>query len=528
MGIFSILGCLACSANSGDTTVHKKPQGTLEHTQKLGVSSQHPIDILPIFETVSQVGTKAFSTADLQHEMTALKEQIGQDGGMIKVGFSHIFQNIQSVRLQCKLSKANNLSVGLIIAVQSHTGGIPISVTTDFRRMQWRLDGKTWKGEVTKGASDTLEFPPRDWEVPTPSRYCTAVHDAALSRVYSEAKQIREVMNEYPGVIVVVNCSIEEELATGGADSPEYLGDYSPFAVTEFRDWLRHTGMYNDSTGKYAGQGAPSAIVGSFVYTGGKWRSPFYSERTPDAPIPGHKSFNETFGTHFTTWNLRYWDLKRYPGPITDPNFSPTPSSGDGFIQGGFDAPRDNDPSDPFWRAWSWDVPYEGGKEPPGNPADPAFGFRQCEVKHFVTDMLNEIARAGIPVNMIYAHQIPGEAVNAERCRSGADPVWTGYYKRGNTVGITRFGPIDPSLLTQYSHHWGIFEWHPAPNADPNSKALYDAATSALNTYYANGVRVLFPGWWSANGNITATFPLNNSQFAVALHNWISAHQNVK
>lgn len=486
-----------------------------------------PVCILPIFETISTVGGSKFSEADLQTEMTKLKAQVGEDQGRVRVGFAHIFQSTSSLRTHCRMARANNLSVGVIIAVQTHSGsfGFPRIVAQDFRRMQWRLDGKTWQGESVTDPNGNPAFPSRDWRLPTPSRYCAAVHDAAMAEVQSRAQEIRRVMREYPGVIVAVNASIEEELATGGEKSDGLLADYSPYAVTEFRDWLLHTGQYDDTAGEYAQQGAPAEIVGHFVRIRGAMRCQFYDDANPGSAGGTGKSFNEWFGTEFSTWTLRSWDLTRFPGPLTDPNFDPSPTSGLGFTSGGFDAPRRRDTADRYWNAWSWDVPDHGGRYPPGNPQQPAFGFRQFEVKHFVSDILDQAARSGIPKTMLYAHQIPSEQVSPTRARSGADPIWTGRYEPAGTLGITRFGPIDVSKLTPYSHDWGIFEWHPMPGAKPDDPALYDATLKALNTDTAAGGHIFFAGWWQAAGKIERTFPLNDSRFAAALHDWIAAHK---
>jgi hypothetical protein len=478
--------------------------------------------VLPIFNKVSNIDQGVFTDADLQAEMTKLKQQIGQDGPRIRVGFSHIFGGIKPLRAHCRLAKANNLSVGVIIGVQTHSGSCRDLVMRDFRRMQWRLDGRTWQGQQVVSKSGSPEFPARDWHVPTPSRYCPAIHDAEMAEARRDAMQIRTVMNEYPGGIVAVNATIEEELATGGESNDDYLADYSPFAVTEFRDWLRHTGKYDDTSGEYAGQGAPAEIVGPFVKIKGALRSPFYDDPTPDDANGTGQSFDSRFGTHFTTWTLRYWDITRFPDPITDLNFSPSPQSGKGFTEGGFDAPRVRLPADPYWRAWSWDVPDQGGQYPPGSPEHPAFGFRQFEDQHFVSDVLDQAARAGIPVHMLYAHQIAAEQVSPGRCRSGADPAWTGFYAPAGTLGITRFGPIDVAKLTQYSHNWGIFEWHPRPGSKPDDPQLYSATKMALDAYSQAGGHVFFAGWWRANGEIDPTFPLNGSQFAKALHDWLA------
>ena len=60
-----------------------------------------------IFDAVSDVGSKDFSGADLQTEMTKLKAQIGQNQGRVKVGFSHIFHSAPALQLHCRMAKAN-------------------------------------------------------------------------------------------------------------------------------------------------------------------------------------------------------------------------------------------------------------------------------------------------------------------------------------------------------------------------------------------------------------------------------------
>lgn len=480
--------------------------------------------IFCICETIGGLSDNPSNEVFLQSEMTRLKTQIGENHGRFRVGFAHIFRSEPALLLHCRLAQKNNLSVGTIIAVQTHDGLGHEAVLHDFRCAQWRLDGKTWEGQQA-AKNQKVEFPARDWQVPTPSRYCTAVHDEAMTKTREKAEAIHRIMLEYPDVIVAVNASIEEELATSGETRDGLLADYSPFAITEFRDWLRHTGKYDDTTGEYAGQGAPEPIVGPLVLIHGAMRPQFYDDPTPDDANHTGQSFNQFFATHFSTWTLRNWDLDQFPHTITDKNFDPSPAYGIGYTAGGFDAPRQRDPQNKYWCAWSWDVTDHAGQYPPGNPDHPAFGFRQVEIKHFVSDVLDQIHQAGIPLNLIYAHQIPGEAVGARRALSGADPIWTGYYQPANTLGITRFGPINPAKITQYTHNWGIFEWHPKPFSKPDDPALYKATIDALNLYDRNGCRVLFAGWWRPNGKIEDIFPLNNSQFARAIHDWLATQK---
>ena len=165
-----------------------------------------------------------------------------------------------------------------------------------------------------------------------------------------------------------------------------------------------------------------------------------------------------------------------------------------------------------------------------GNPAHPAFGFRQFEVKHFVEDMFAIAAEAGLPKNEFFAHQIPGEAVGTPRCRSSASPAWTGYLEINGSVGITQFGPTDVTRLTQYANldpnspGWGIFEWHPLYKAGPQDQELYDIALRDLLNYYQNGCHHLFAGWWHLAEEVPKEkiFHLRDSLFAKAIHDFLA------
>ena len=382
--------------------------------------------ILPLYNAL----TRGVPDATLQAEMDKLKVQIGPGRRYFKVGFSQVFGSAAAGANAARMAAANGLSCGFIIALQTHdvSPAIAAAAAQDLRLYQWRLDGKTWRGVDTDTAANPA-YPPRDGLAVTPSRYAAALQNSFKSQVQTTARQIKAVMTSYPGTVVVVNGLIEEELATGnGTDA--YLADYSPFAVTEFRDWLRHTGMYDDRTGPYAGQGAPAAITGAFVTDSqGVSSSPFHDDPGPAALGHGRagQTFNATFGTHFATWTLLAWDLTAYPDAITDPTFAPLPAAGaTGNTTGGFDAPRVRDPASAYWNAWSYDVLDHHGVYPAGNPSAPAFGFRQVMVKHFVNDLLGWVVAAGVPKEIVYAHQIPGETAGANRLRTGADPMWTG------------------------------------------------------------------------------------------------------
>ncbi len=360
-------------------------------------------------------GINSASDHEIEEQMDRLRDQFGKGNRFHRVGFAFILGGNEN-RLQtiCSIAQRKDIAIGVILGAQTHSGAGKNEVQEDFRAVQWRLNGQYWRGG--DGARDAM--------LPTPSRYCKLVRDALEKTQQGRCDLLRHVMQSHPGVITCINSTIEEELADGGQTDDDKLADYSPFAVTEFRDWLRHTGEYDADNGKYAGQGAPEQITGPYVFAKGKPRSPFYGAETPDTSS-GNSSFNQRFSTHFKTWALKCWDLQAYPGKITDGTFNPTPETGVGFTDGGFDAPRKRDASS-WWHAWSWDYQDNGSHYPPGKSDDPAFGFRQVMVHHFVEDMFQVAIRAHLPANLMFAHQIPGETAGAPRDRSAATPTWTG------------------------------------------------------------------------------------------------------
>ena len=476
--------------------------------------------IMPIWE--SGLDRKSTTNDQYREQIAKMKKEFGEGNTYNKIGFASIYTagNLPLLLRQLKIFREQNIHRGVICAMQTHDNSL-INPDSDLRNYQWRLNGKTWRG--MPGPMQR-----RDTLVVTPSRYASAIREEIHRKAKRWAGEIKTAMQAYPGVIAVINFAIEEELAIGGVASNEYLGDYSPFAVAEFRDWLRHRGLYAPRA-RYAGQGAPELITGPFVSVDGHRVSPFYDDPTPDDSNGTGQTFNATFGTNFKSWNLAYWDLEKYPDPITDPQFNPSPKSGNGSTVGGFDAPRVRNHSR-WWRAWNWTYQGNNNTFPPGNPLHPAYGFRECEVAHFVQDVASLLIAEGLPKQLLYAHQIPGELLGdapggARRALSSASTIWSGYLPQNGHVGITRFGGLNPAMITQYSHNWGIFEWHPAPHEASDSPALYRAALSDMRKFVAHGCHVLFPGWWHFD-RVDKTFPLNDSNLAKAIHTFLAEQPN--
>lgn len=507
--------------------------------------------IMPLFNrlTASTGSPNWLEDEIVAAQMVRLKEQLGPGRRHFKVGFAAIVGDEENAGRNFRLASEHGLSLGMIVSAQTHALGAEYNRMrlADIRLFQWRLDGSTWFAAPIERPVRSTPVPDRDKSCITPSRYARDFRAAVKANVLAKGELLVRMDRRFPGVLAVVNPVIEQELAEGGNHSDDYLGDYSPFAVAEFRDWLRHTGDYDATTGRHAGQGASELITGPYQSIGGILRSPFHDDPTPDDSDGSGVSFNQAFGTNFTSWALRYYDLDAFPEPIrfvrgmedqSSPRFFDiTPQSGRGFTAGGFDAPRTRDINNRFWLAWSWDMldhaDSKPGLYPPGDPAAPAFGFRQVMVRNWVTDVMDWLHQTGVPAHLLYAHQIPAEAVTPSRLRSSASPTWTGFYQSAATVGITKFGKVDHDLMLRYANHWGIFEWHPLPRgvgslSTPEYEArLHAAVTSSLDHYYWTGARFLFPGWWSHDGGIhqDGNFPLADSSFTVAIRDWIKTQR---
>jgi hypothetical protein len=496
--------------------------------QTAAPDASNTFHILALWEPLVREAT---TETQIRHEMDRLLKQFGKGNRFNRVGFSFIYPNgkPEMLRRAARLAAEKGIVLGPVLGLQSHgNANFAREFIKDLRNYVWNSDGRMW---------NPMPHPdkPLDWHENlrplSSSRYCDGVRAELEKRTRQQARDILSVMKEYPGVIAVVNPLIEQGLMTGKRTENGTLiqGDIGPYAMTEFRDWLRHTGRYDAEKGAYAGQGAPAGITGPWVKINGKSRSPFYDDSDPSNANKTGKNFNQTFGTGFKSWSLRYFDLLLTPAPIMDPSTDFRPQSGSAFVDGGFELPAP-DPFSAFWRAWIWVNQEQGGQYPPGNPAAPAFGFAQVMSRNYVTDVFGWLIDEGLPKDRLYAHQVPTEAlgdgpIGLQQARTMAMGIWTGYVPACGTVGITRFGHIDPKLMTQYAKHWGIFEWHPQPGAAPAAQRLYDAAKADLEEYSANGCRFLFPGWWFVTGQPkkdTPTFPLPDSRFSDAIRDFLA------
>lgn len=347
--------------------------------------------------------------------------------------------------------------------------------------------------------SDNLALPPGRKEkfIPgeawvTPSRYARKLRRHMEAKCRAFARMFAELRATYPHTLISASGDAEAELDEARADhtkplDAQIIADYSPFAVLEFRDWLLRTGLYAQD-GPYAGQG----------YKRKKKKEDF--EQGPGALTPANLArFNATFGTSFTTWNLRYyhWSLD---DPIDDDpraikfkkykkkkKFEPMPTKGAQYIPGGFDAPRSTKvPSKKFWKLWR--------------------KFRERMITNFARDVAtwmttpDPLTASRIEPDRWYTHQIPANYLNGTypgapnppvRLRTSASPLASAFIPPElGSAGVTildryelnGFGP--PGGYNRTSAYaldaiealnvpnWGIPEyapsWHIDVAPDPN------------------------------------------------------------
>lgn len=326
----------------------------------------------------------------------------------------------------------------------------------DIRNGQWYNDNKIASDSQIAGAD-----PLSNAVMGTLSRYARKVRANLYAKSKAALEFLRQVMNANPDTLIAVSGWGEAELNyrrinnTNPLQSP--FCDFSPFAVLEFRDWIQHAGLYDDTTGTYRAQG--------FLGGGTKYQG--------DA---GLSQFNTDFLTNFTSWDLLYFnwslsdDYDQVPqdGTNPDPHLIPSssyahgmmPDSGPNYIAGGFDPPRAIQPNEPFWELWRM--------------------FRETMVHNFTHDLALWASQAGLPAERWYSHQIPGDYLydtrpsdypnqNA-RYFTSASPLWsadvTPYGLPGATIYDIKFPTwfvrttswILPAIQAM-SSDWAIMEY---------------------------------------------------------------------
>jgi hypothetical protein len=351
----------------------------------------------------------------------------------------------------------------------------------DVRNAQWYNDNKLCSDEQ-HSVSDFMSL----------SVYGTLSRYARKLRANLEAKSRATVaflklrMDENPDVIAAVSGWGEAELnqfrINHTKSIQDWFCDYSPFAVLEFRDWIQHAGMYDDTNGEFAKQGWTE---GGTKYQG----------------TAGLAAFNAKFGKSFKTWDLKYfhwsladdWDQTPTDAENNDPHRIPVasyahgkmmPTSGANYIAGGFDPPRVMgwpkgyaEHSD-FWDLWNL--------------------FRETMVRHFVRDLAVWAHQAGIPPARWFTHQLPGDylygatpetPLKNPRYYTSASPLWTANVRPYGMPGATIYDIKFPAYfvrtttlgvpaLAKMASDWAILEYD--PETYPTGLGVPQSPSSAI------------------------------------------------
>ena len=373
-----------------------------------------------------------------------------------------------------KKAAAAGLTVAFHIGVTNHhtLGVLDDLRQSDRRYNQWESNGVIFNNEDG------------DLTAISPSRYAKKVVSARKAIVEEHGKGFLRAIADYPNTVVCLSGPIEVELRRAFNDDPHYA-DYSPFAIQEFCDWLRHTGEYLDGTGQYSGEGVPRELIGGLDFS---------QDPSPSEHVGGGMCFNSYFGTNFTTWSLKYWDPGIYPDPLPlTANPMPQPGSA-GYLSGGFDAPRLVDGNltggnENFNRIWDG---Y--GTTNLINDYQYGYGFRQVLVYHYVLDNSKWLYDVGVPPERSFTHQIPADFLNNWiRHKASASPFWTGF-NQYSSPGFTAYwettqDEIFYQVMDILSSNWGLFEFHP----DPDNTSSIDYFINAMELLYKYRCHTVLP-----------------------------------
>jgi hypothetical protein len=375
----------------------------------------------------------------------------------------------------------------------------------DIRNCSWYNDNKLCSDDQIKDPDFMNKY-----VFGTFSRYARKLRANLEAKAKAMAAFLKQKMDENPDVLIALSGWGELEMnyhrIVPTKNLQDYFCDYSPFAIMEFRDWICHTGMYDDVTGKYKGQGYPE---GGAKYQGAE----------------GLARFNADFGTNFTTWDLKYfnwslnddYDLDPTDSLNNDPNRIPLsdyshggmmPTSGPRYIPGGFDPPRSMMTPSKFLDLWNL--------------------FRQTMVHNLVRDLARWMNEAGIPPERWFSHQIPADYLNGSdpetwpelygRYYSSASPLWTADIRPLGSIGATIYDikfppgvfPGDFARTTKYAvpkigsmtDNWAIMEYDaetypPGMNVEQSSP---DFILDQFLNVYKNRVHLInFYRWWDDN-----------------------------
>ncbi|HEX4997235.1 MAG TPA: hypothetical protein VFY29_03365 [Terriglobia bacterium] len=444
-------------------------------------------------------------------QATILRERIGQ-APYVKVGFS-VFLNPQfaDADLNRPLTEADMrdaLADIDTIVDRARKNGLPVHISVmsgffhganklraraaleDVRNVEWFADGSIAAPDDLRGA---VAPPDSIWA--TPSRRALLLRRRAEEGIRIIGRRLAMRMRENPETLLSVSGDGEVELQQA-AWAPDLLADYSPFMIEEFRDWLRDT--------RYRGDLSPG------------------SDDNHD-----RRTLNKDFKQSFKTWKLKYFDAS---GPIPFEEYirfdQKLPRSGRYLINGGFDAPRMEDPRSAFWQAW--------------------MDFRKDAIASWEKDFAAWITApegAGglsIPPDRFFSHQIPAEflfgARDIARLKSSASPTETAFIGSLGSTGVTTFNiyngktysktatPALYEFVTRAGSSWAILEYNPAVLSTPDMPPTSDVndLLNEMLELYRYRPHIIAPALWSDYPE-HQTMIVQDSPFERALHKFVSA-----
>ena len=304
------------------------------------------------------------------------------------------------------------------------------------------------------------------------SRYNRLLQEVRKRNRRTAMALIADFHREHPHLFagVTVDGELEHNWLHG-----DRITDYNPFAILEFRDWIRGLGLY-DGGAELAGH----AYVDAARY---------------QDDVAGLRNFNSDFGTYFTTWSLKYHGRQDFTD--ADENFDHRFPVAVVANPGGFDPPRENLHDRSFLR-----------------PSDKARSFEQLWnlfraslVQHEFALCAKDALEAGIPREKIYTHAIPGHLaetsvdtnyIDPDRYWRSAIPPWT-VVNEYSCLGVDLYGDQTtwvPTYVARWSNgNWAIPECH------------FDTAREYV-VYWQAGLRLATPLVWpqrfvNDNGELT-------------------------
>lgn len=489
----AIIASLLCAATgTAQTSVAEHDEGSLY--------------ILPLFLRYIDASDAVFA------QNVALLRSRFAAGGPVKVGFTvylpismerwdvsteadataNLTSTIALLDAVIARARAHNIPIALafITPIRAATDAAQATSQQEDRRvMQWYSDNTLADGW---------------WTYSRYARRQVFVRELYLRTL---ARVIANRMITYPETIVGAAGDGEIELAFK-TNGPPYA-DYSPFAIAEFRDWLRGEGLYAPGQ-RYAGQAYRDAVR-------------YRGDATPGADTNGDgHTLNGDFGVSFSSWTLRYFDWQLSNQVVGDPNaipesvysapdWNPFPDAGATL----FDAPRNEATVPQAWyRAW--------------------FEFRVSLVARYNQDFARIITTSPdpatgrtVPTARWFSYQIPADYLYGHtpeapdfRYLTSASATSTADIRPFGGAGVTAFNTrvgenqfartlssVAP-LVGSLGSRWAIFEWNPSVPATTDP-FIYRQDAALVEFWRAF---IVAPYAWDDPGN-----PVLDTGFEVAI-----------